>query len=337
MGDIARSIKIKWENSVLHRVYDLKDDRGKGRFCWMVSGILASVTGQMTGGLFLTSFLLLYDLDKSRIGILIFIPYMASMLNIFSPALLERFKKRRGLLIGMKLAYYIINILGITLLPSVIQGSQGRIIGFVILTLAANVVNQLASSGWAAWQASFLPDNVRVDYFQLTNAIQNAFIWVIALGVSVLGDMFSGTEHELLMLTIIRYVAFIIAIVDCVIWLIPREFPYALKERPKISNVFVLPFKNKPFFLTLVVLAVYNFACQLPSATINAYLLEDVGVKYSLVSGINATYFLFCFALSPLWKQFVNKHYWYRAFAFEMVMEAVTYLMYAFVTSSSIW
>ena len=54
----------------LRYVYNVKDDRGRGRFCMLMSGIMAGLVGQLSGGLFYTSFLLSYGLDVKDIGIL---------------------------------------------------------------------------------------------------------------------------------------------------------------------------------------------------------------------------------------------------------------------------
>lgn len=138
------------------------------------------------------------------------------------------------------------------------------------------------------------------------------------------------------MITLLRWIAFALAIVDCLIQLIPKEYPYLQKAKTKISNIFVLPIKNKRFLLTILIIAAYTFATNLPNATLNTYVLE-IGVSYTLVNGINALYFLFFIFFSKMWKKFIAKHYWFRAFAFAMLMQAVTYYMYAFVTADTIW
>jgi Na+/melibiose symporter-like transporter len=139
------------------------------------------------------------------------------------------------------------------------------------------------------------------------------------------------------MLTIIRYIAFALAIVDCVIWLIPKEFPYAKTAIPKLSNIFTLPFKNKRFLGTILIAAAYTFALNLPNATLNAYVLEDVGISYTLCNGINATYFLFFIFFSEMWKRLISKHYWFRAFAIVLLIHAATYYAYSFVTADTVW
>ena len=248
IGFSLTNLKIWWKTTPLRYVYNVKDDLGRGRFCMLMSSVMAGLVGQLSGGLFYTSFLLMYGLDKSRIGILTFIPYITCLLNIFSPLILERFKKRKWILATSKLVYYFINIVGITLLPTLVTDPNQRLLWFVILVVAASSVNQLFASGFSAWNANFLPDNVRVDYFNSASCINSAFTYIITLIVSAIGDALTGTPHELMMLTVIRYIAFALAVIDCVIWLIPKEFPYAKTARTKISNIFILPFKSKRFY-----------------------------------------------------------------------------------------
>lgn len=224
--------------SPLRYVYNVKDDLGKGRFCMLLSSVMAGLVGQLSGGLFYTSFLLMYGLDKSRIGILTFIPYITCLLNLFSPILLERFKKRKWILVSGKMAFYTVNIIGITLLPMLVKDPDALLLWFVILIIIANAINQLFASGFSAWNANFLPDHVRVDYFNSASCINSAITFAITLAVSAIGDNLKGTPHEGTMLIAIRFLAFALAIVDCLVWLIPKEYPYAKK-----------PARNFPIYL----------------------------------------------------------------------------------------
>ena len=214
MNRFFSSLKTRVKKSPLLYVYNVKDDLGRGRFCMLLSSIMAGLVGQLSGGLFYTSFLLMYGLDKSRIGILTFIPYITCLLNIFSPILLEHFKRRKWILTASKLAYYSISIIGITVLPMIVKDQTALLVWFVVLIIVANSINQLFASGFSAWNANFLPDNVRVDYFNSASCINSAITFAVTLIVSAIGDALSGTPEELPMLITIRFIAFALAVVD---------------------------------------------------------------------------------------------------------------------------
>ena len=340
MKNFITALKNKWQTSTLRYVYNAKDDRGRGRLCMLISGIMAGIVGQLSTGFFYTGFLLGHGIDIVDIAIITFIPYITCFLNIFSPWILEHFKKRKFILASGKLLYYTVNIVGITLLPELVENPEARLAGFIAIVILSNSINALFSSGYSAWQANFLPDNVRMDYFTSSGCINSMLSYVIVLAVSVITDRLQDSPEQLVMITVLRWIAFGLAIIDCLIQLIPKEYPYLKKAKSKLSNIFVLPFRQKRFLLTILICAAYTFATNLPNATLNAYVLEildGTGMQYTLPNAINALYFLFFIIFSRMWKKFVAKHYWFRAFAFAMLMQSVTYYIQVFVTANTIW
>ena len=318
-------------------VYNVKDEYGRGRTFMLLSTIVSGLVGQVAGGLFYTSFLLQHGMDKSRIGILTFVPYLACLFNILSPLILERFKKRKAILVTGKFLYYLINIIGITILPQIVKDPTMRIVWFVILTFVASVINQFIISGFSAWNTNFLPDFVRADYFATSNCLFNAIAYVITLILSFIGDQFTGTTHEMLFLTGMRYLAFAIAIVDCVVWACQKEYPYVSTKRGKLTDVFVLPIRNKKFLYTVMVVGVYYFGSFLSQGTLNAYVLQDVGVGYTLVNGINSIYFIFFFLFSRIAIKMVDRYFWFKAFGMVVFLEALTFFAFSLVTPGKIW
>ena len=340
MKNFITALKNKWQTSTLRYVYNAKDDRGRGRLCMLISGIMAGIIGQLSTGFFYTGFLLGHGIDIVDIAIITFIPYITCFLNIFSPWILEHFKKRKFILASGKLLYYTVNIVGITLLPELVENPEARLAGFIAIVILSNSINALFSSGYSAWQANFLPDNVRMDYFTSSGCINSMLSYIIVLAVSVITDRLQDSPEQLVMITVLRWIAFGLAIIDCLIQLIPKEYPYLKKAKSKLSNIFVLPFRQKRFLLTILICASYTFATNLPNATLNAYVLEildGTGMQYTLPNAINALYFLFFIIFSRMWKKFVAKHYWFRAFAFAMLMQSVTYYIQVFVTANTIW
>ena len=103
MSRVLSKVKTRLQTLPLSYLYNPKDEGGRGRFTMLMSGIMSGLIGQLSGGLFNTSFLLQYGLDKSKIGILTFVPYFACLLQIFSPWILERFPKRKWLLFAVRM------------------------------------------------------------------------------------------------------------------------------------------------------------------------------------------------------------------------------------------
>lgn len=319
-------------------VFHLKDLHGQGRARILTSTVLDNVNVMLTTGVFYTSFLLYYGMDKSRIGFLTFIPYITCLLNIFSPSILERFRRRKALLITAKLTQCFISYIGIALLPTLVQDQNARLFGLTVLIILSTAISQLFASGWNAWNANYLQDHVRVNYFFIANCVLNMIAHPTALIISFIADKFADTPNEIMLLTTIRYVAFGLAIADALIWVFQKEFPYEKStDKIKFSAVFTMPLKNKKFMMVITLLTIYNFAGQLPNATINAYLLEDVGVSYTLIAAINACYFLFFFLCAGMWNKIICKFNQYYAFMLALLLQGISYIAFAFVSANTIW
>ena len=70
MKNFITALKNKWQTSTLRYVYNAKDDRGRGRLCMLISGIMAGIIGQLSTGFFYTGFLLGHGIDIVDIAIL---------------------------------------------------------------------------------------------------------------------------------------------------------------------------------------------------------------------------------------------------------------------------
>ena len=102
MNAYLHAIKIKWRNSAFVRTFNLHDEKAKGRSCFLASSVLASLASQLSGGIFYTGFLLSYGINIVNIGIITFVPTITRLLSMFSPFILERFRRRKAILTDRK-------------------------------------------------------------------------------------------------------------------------------------------------------------------------------------------------------------------------------------------
>lgn len=334
------SIITRVRESRLHMVYNWHSDGGRGRLCMLLSSVAASVAGNMSGGLFYNGYLLEHGFDYTSISVLTIIPYITTLLYLFSPALLERFPKRKGILVAAKVTSYMISIVGITLLPYLFEkDAAGHVIdiggmrtAFIILIVTANTINALFSSGFSAWHANFLPNEIRADYFTSSSCISSLVTYGTIFGLSLLTDAVKDTAAYLPTLTIMRFVAFGIALFDVLFVALPKEYEYTkTEERPKFTNVFTLPVKNKKFLLGVLLLGGVTFATNIQAGYLDTYILDTIKIPYSLTNGINAFYFAFFLFFGSMWKKFIAKKTWFKALGYACLFEAPSYLLYSFI------
>lgn len=341
MSEYMHALKVKWRNSSFVRTFNMQDDKAKGRSCILISSIFSSIAGQLSGGIFYTGFLLSYGINTVNIGIITFVPTLTRLLSMFSPFILERFRRRKGILTVLGVLATTINILGITLLPDMIQTETGRVIGFTCLVTLSSAISAIVDPGYSTWHAQFLPEETRMDYFTLSSCINSFITNGIVLILSIITDSFAGSPQQLEIITGFRYAALVISLLHFVSLAIPREFPYERsKAKIKISDIIVLPLRNKKFMLTVMLIGLFYIGNNLTAASLNIFMLQDLGISYTSINFINAIYFLFFIFFGNMWKRLIKQKSWFKTFAIAMFMQGPTYILYAFVTpgnSSWLW
>ena len=326
---------MKSDKVPFRKLFNLKDDLAKGRSCMVLSASFVSMITWLSTGLFYTSFLTSNGINVVEVGILAFIPYIANCFSIFSPSILERFKRRKLLLAIGRLSYYTLNLLAVTLLPYFVTDQSMKMSLFVATVFAANIIQALFSDGYSVWHLNFIPDDVRVDYFSANTLITAVLGCGTSLAASVVADLLTGSPYEETIIIILRMIAYCLGILDVILLSAPKEFPYKQTGRPRLRDIFIKPVKHTPFALTMIVVAGYNFFLHLPTSTLNYYLRNDIGVEYTLTSVINMFYPVFVFLFLPFWKKILKKLGWLKAFAIAEVLHVPTTLLYSFINGGN--
>ena len=316
-------------------VFNFRNDAGKARSALLATIIPQAIVGGFTGGTFYTGLLIGHGINIVNISILTLIPYIASLFTIFTPYILERFPKRRLILSIARIAYYLINIVGITVLPQLVHDEQSRITGLIITIFAAHSINFLFTNGYSPWHMTYITADVRNTYFTAQTLVSNITSSTVLLIASAIMDSIPE-DSRLGFITALRYVAFIVAFLDVYLLQVPKEPHYlASAERPKLIDIFRRPLQDKQFRITLLVLGVYPLFAHLPSSVLNAWLLEEVKVSYLYITIVDATFFLFVLFTSRIWNKFLWKHGACKTMIAVMLSEIAAVGAYAFVNHNN--
>ena len=139
-------------------IYNLKDNDAKGRLISLGSSLMTSFYNVFITGIFYTGFLSMYDISIEGAGIISYIPLIASCTSLFSSIILERFKKRKKILIASKVYFYAMYILATTLMPQFVTDPTARLWWFGIILFLAYAVYALFSPGFTPWFYTFYPN-----------------------------------------------------------------------------------------------------------------------------------------------------------------------------------
>ncbi len=329
---LTNALKLLYYRSGWRDVYNLTETGGRARSALLFATIVQAAVNGLSAGIFYTGLLVGYGINIVNISIITVVPYIASLFSIFTPYILERFKKRRVILTCARIAYYVINILGITLLPQLVHDEDGRIVGLICIVFLANVINFLFSPGYSPWHMPYITPNVRNAYFTSTTLVSNVSSSVVLILASLVTDRLQGDAQLNLIITL-RYAAFAVAMLDVFFLQLPKEPVYqATANKPKLLDIFRLPLSNKKFLLTMLIYGMYACFANLPNSVLNAWLLEDVKTGFMYINVINAIYPIAIVTTSSLWNRYAHKHGTFKTMAATLLIHAPTYVVYALVT-----
>lgn len=314
------------KQSTFRKVYNLHDPDARGRVCLLVFSVVECFLQYITSGIFYTQFLQSYNVDITGVGILNFVPFLASMLVFFTPGLLSRFPRRRWLLAGCKLSYYLLNVVGLTLLPALIKDYSTLLVCMVAVSFLSSLFNVIATAGYAAWHIRFQPEEVRAYHMTISQFL-NAFIsGILMLCAGWLCDHLADW-----FILALRYFAFGLGVVNIIFLLIPREVEYPVVHAPKFSDIISIPIRHKKFMRTMLVVFLWQFSLNCYSSQLNFYLLDTVGMTQTFYNVIIFLYGPFYMLFMGFWRKQIEKTSWFKVFAYSLLIVAPLQILYGFV------
>ena len=332
-----RRLKNLYFKSGWYDVFNFTGEAATARSYLLLQVVVSAVINGFTAGVFYTGYLVGHGINIVNISILSLIPYAACMFSVFTPYILERFPKRRWILSIARLAYFSLQILGVSLLPLVIHSESGRVIGLVIIVFLANVINFLFN-GYSPWHMPYITQDVRMNYFTATQMVSNVTSTVVLIITSMITDRLHA-DAQLNLISVLRYVAFGLCFLDIYFLQKPKE-PVYLKSanQPKLLDIFRLPLSNKSFMVSMLVMFFYHFILNFSASVQNTWMLQTVNTGYLYINIINGVYILFIMFTSKIWSRVMHRKGTFFSLALSMLLLAPTYIAYAFVANNNfIW
>lgn len=331
--------QVRHKRSDLSSILNWHDPHGRGRCCMLGSAAIVKIIQDLTTGTLYTAFLTVNNFSIVDAGIISVLPLLASCFAIFSPYILERFPRRKAILTAGRLTYYLLNILGLTLLPFLIQDQTKKLWAFGTLVFISGIFNHLFASGYTVWHLNFIDEPIRFRYFSIQQFSTSIIASVSLISLGLLADSLKGTAYEAQILIAIRMLGLVLAIGDVILLSLPKEYPYPKKEtRIRVSNIFLLPLRNKKFKRTMALVAVWQFAMYLPQTSWHYYLLNSVGAGVAMTNLFTPFTTLSYLLTVFMWRKFQEKHSWWKTFVLAGLIHAPAVFAAAFVDRSNfIW
>ena len=327
----------RWiKNSRLAALYNFHDSQAMGRLMLLFSTAAGNLAAVLTAGLFYTGFLINNGINLTNIGIITFLPSLASLFALLAPSILERFPKRKWILAAGKFCYYTVYILGGTLVPLLVHNYAVKVVLFAVTVFLGHSFNAIVTSGYTAWHINFLPEHIRAEHFGINSLVANVSAQGFGFLFALLVDSMPA-DTAANAIVVLRYAGYAAGLLDVFILTRPVEYPYEESgARPKLRDIFRLPLQNKKFSLCILIIVTWTFFANLPSSVLNYRLLEQLHVSYSTIQFINVLFpFFLAVFLGPC-RRLLNRFGWLEVFAVGGVVEGFTFIAYGFVSGQNV-
>ena len=294
---------------------------------------MANIIANLIGGNFLTGLLLLMQADDAFIGIIPMLTFAGNLMQLLSPYILERFARRKPILIAVRATMHAINVVFIALIPLMPAATHTRLMLLAASVLTVNILNAFLNPGMSIWHIAHIPPRVRVQFFSTMHLLIGVAIALFNLVGSFVVDTFKTQGQELLGLEILRVIALAIAVYDIINLTRIKELPYAQTgKRISLRELLVKPFHNKIYMRTVLVIFIWSLFANMPGSFYTVYLLKEQHVSYSYINTVAMFNVVVLILMTPVWRRIYTKHSWLKPLSFAMMLLSLHYLLLAFAS-----
>ncbi len=311
----------------------MSEDRQRLLMCSYTSNVIAN----LVGGTFWTGFLLLMNADDAFIGTMTMIATAANMLQFFAPLLLERFARRKELLIILRGLLYLLNVVFVGIIPLFPVASQARLMMLAITVFAVNILNAIISPGISIWHVQSVPQNVRPHFYSIITMTVGAVVAALNLAGSKIVDLMTAHGMAYEGFTILRVVAAVLCVLELILYFKIKEYPYeSTGAKFRLRDLVLEPMHNKLYLRTVSVTFLWNIAANLPGSYYTVYLLRNLGVSYSYITVISMINIPVTLFLTPVWRRVLAKHGWFKTLYLSVGVFLLHFIILALVTKKTL-
>ncbi|MBO4407476.1 MAG: MFS transporter [Clostridia bacterium] len=315
------------------------DGLASSRRSLLVGNLMSGMFTSLVSGVFLTSLILTMMQDSpavrqnSFLGSVTMISLATGLAQIVAPMIMERFPRRKKLLLILRAVYHLLNIVILGVIPMLPASLDLKLWLFLGVHLIASLIVQVSSAAFSVWHVSNLPDRTRASYFSFVNMISPMITSLLATGASFFLDHMKEGGYGYAGLLILRGAAVLFAVIEIAAFTRIHEPEYAPAPKRNPFAMLILPFRTPKYLLTVALTLIYSFGANFAGQYFTAYLLEDVGLSYALISGITLTSIPIYLVAYPVWTRVIGRTSWLKTLAIATTLYLTPYLFNAFTTS----
>ncbi len=264
-----------------NQVSDENYELSRRRFIF--EGCSANAIYTLTSGAFLVGYAKYLGANDQFNGIIIAIPLLTYIIQMFSPLVLERLPSRKKLIIAISFFYR--TLLGLmVLIPFITDNKSARLTLLAVMYFTAYAVSSFASPAGGSWIISLVPEKMRGRYFGLRDMCILASAAVISLVMGRILDVFKSINKDFIGFTIIFSVVLVLVFWNYfILKRIKEPDVVQLNQSLTLKSVLTLPLKHRNFRKVIILNIIWNLAAQLSIPFFSVYMVTGLKLSYTFI------------------------------------------------------
>ncbi|MDO4487615.1 MAG: MFS transporter [Eubacteriales bacterium] len=321
---------------MFREIFNWNNEFGRGRCCMLYSAWIFKFLRDVIIGTLYVAYLSSIGFTLNEVSILSSVWLASSFCSFLSAAILERFPRRRYVLLIGKLLYYLLNLVGLTVIPLFVSDRASLMVIFTVIIFVSGALFNIVNGGYLTWHSNFVKGDNAAYYFSVQQTTMNIFGSIFLLGMSRFVDHFKAGGNAGWVFLVVRGIAVLFAVTDLFVLSIPKEYPYPKStERIELKNLVLIPFGHKKFIMTMGIYAIWLLSMGLTETVGFYHLQNEVGVSMTLLNMYTPMYALLLLLTSGFWRMVISKKSWLVTFGIAGMLHAPSVLLTAFVTGSN--
>lgn len=302
---------------------------------FIVEGCISNAIYTLTSGAFLVGYARYLGANDQFNGIIIAIPLLTYMIQMFSPMLLERLSSRKKLIVALCAFYR--TLLGLmVLIPSLTDNKSARLLLLAGMYFTAYAAFSFLNPAGASWIISLVPENVRGKYFGLRDMCILASAAVLSIVMGRVLDAFKFYNKEFFGFAVVFAVVLVLVVFNIIMLKGIKEPEVAKLERNlTLKSMFTLPLKNKNFRKVIILNIFWNLAGQLALPFFSVYMVTGLKLSYTFIMIVGI---VMSFTQSPsakMWGKLSEKVGWESTTVLSIGLVGICHLLWAFVDKNT--
>jgi MFS family permease len=318
-----------WSSYVSDENYELSRRR------FIIEGCLSNGVYTLTAGAFLVGYAKYLGANDQFNGIIVALPLLAYVLQMFSPLFLEKLTSRKKLVVLTCLFYRA--LLGLMIIiPLVTHNSSARLLMLGGMYFAAYLVFSFSNPAGCSWIISLVPEKTRGRYFGLRDTCIISSAAVLSLSMGRVLDIFKFHNMEFMGFVVVFTVVLILVVLN--IFELnrikePEIAPYS--QSINVRSLFTLPMKNRQFRSVVMLNTFWNLAAQLALPFFSVYMVTGLKLSYTFIMAAGIIFSVVQASTAKLWGKLADKFSWEVTTVVSIGMIGLCHLTWAFVNRST--